>query len=182
MDFKSLPYKKRTKYILIGTVIFLLVIYLLAIKKTVNLYQQNKTLTRQVDLAKDAPRGIKGYQERINDIDSKLSHYISEYDQEYVLELVSNFCLKHHLLLSEFPKSETQEESDLLIETSTITAEGGFTNLLRLVYELEQNQNVGRISSVEFKTKKDFSRRKRVLFVTIYLQNIKPVQNESKET
>lgn len=183
MDFKSLPYKKKNLYLLGGTLFFLVVMYFYAFKKTFDLYSKNKELKGRIERAENAPENIQVLEKKLHYLNSRLNHYLidSTKSQERVLEVVSGFCFKNHLTLKEFPQTDVLDQEDYLIETNRIVAEGDFINLIKLVYELEQKNKLGRLSSVKFDTYMDHKRKKQVLSVIIHLQNIKIKEKKKNE-
>ena len=56
--------------------------------------------------------------------------------------------------------------------------EGNYSNLLKMVYELERNKKTGRLASVNFRKKKDYRKNKEFLSATIFLQNYELTKNQ----
>jgi hypothetical protein len=65
----------------------------------------------------------------------------------------------------------------MLVETSMFVVEGNFSNLLNLIYILEQKHPVGRVSSVSFQSKRDLKTLQLTLSATIYVQSIKKIES-----
>ena len=179
MDFKKMTYKKKKQFLLIGSVLFLLFTYNFVISRTVELYTSNKRLSKEVKDGVSAPEKRKNLQHRLDGFNNSLNKYFADSlkNREYILGVVSEFCNKNHLVLREYPESRLTKEKDFEIETNVVVAEGDFLNLLRLVYELEQKVKIARPASVNFEKKFDHKRRKDVLSVTIYLQNLRVIKS-----
>lgn len=182
MDFKKMTYKKKKQFLLIGSVLFLLFAYNFVISRTVEMYQNNRKLVREVEEGMSAPEKKRHLQHKLDGFNNSLNKYFSDSlkNREYILGIVSEFCSRNHLVLREYPELILSKEKDFEIETNVVVAEGDFLNLLKLVYELEQKVKVARPASVNFEKKFDHKRRKEVLSVTIYLQNLRLIKNESK--
>jgi hypothetical protein len=86
---------------------------------------------------------------------------------------VSDLCRIYDVTLKQFPRPITAREDDFSIETNVIVIQGRFTDLLRLLYDLEVRKKLGRVSAATFKTSIDNRSRKTILSLTLYLQNIK---------
>ncbi len=172
--FATLSFKQKNKYLAIGAGVFAVIVYLFAISHTISEYRQVKDLERKVQKAKQSPKQMAVLENRLAFINSKVNPYLidSTRNQEGILDAVSTFCQKNSLILKEFPKTGYEEQKDITIETNVIVVEGGYTNLLQLIYELEHKNKVGKVSSVSFNSFMDNKRKKQVLTATIYLQNI----------
>lgn len=182
MDFKKMTYKKKKQFLLIGSLLFLLFAYNFVISRTVNLYRNNQRLMREVTEGITAPEKKRMLEQRLEVFNSSLNRYFADSlrNREYILGVVSEFCNKNHLVLREYPASKVSAEKDFEIETNVVVAEGDFINLLKLVYELEQKVKIARPASVNFEKKFDHKRRRDVLSVTIFLQNLRFIKNENK--
>ena len=180
--FATLSFKQKNKYLAIGAGVFVVVIYLFAISHTISEYHQVKELKRKVQKAKQSPGQMAVLENRLAFINSKVNDYLidSTRNQEGILDAVSTFCQKNNLILREFPKTGFEEQKDITIETNVIIAEGTYINLLRLIYELEHKNKVGKVASVNFNYFMDTKRKKQVLTATIYLQNIR-IKNKTNE-
>jgi hypothetical protein len=174
MNVDKLSFKKKNQFLLIGSGLCLLLIWFFLISSNLEKSQKNEELKRKIKLAENAPEKIKSLEVSLEDLNGHLNYYLldSLKDQEYILEVVSNFCQKNNVTLRELPKVTAMEEENFTVVTSMIVAEGDFHHLLKLVYEMEQHNKVGRLSSVGFKSYIDTKTKKLVLNLTIYLQNI----------
>jgi hypothetical protein len=181
MNFKNLTYKQKTKYLLIASGLFFLFVYNFVISRTFELYSINGSLHEKVMQAQNAPDKKKMLEVKINNFNNSLNKYFidSTKNREYILATVSEFCHKNNLVLKEVPEPIITQEKDFDIETNIVVAEGGFINLLKLVYELEQNTIVARPASVNFEKKFDYKRKKDILTLSMYLQNIRMKNHES---
>lgn len=118
MNWNSLSYRIKNKYLIVGAIVFLLLAYLLAFSKTVNLYFTNSNLKKKLIIAQEAPEKRRVMEMKSNALKEKLSSYFADSlkNQEHLLEVVSNFCHKNNLLLKEFPNENTRKRKNLLWE------------------------------------------------------------------
>jgi hypothetical protein len=175
LNFKELTYKKKCQYLLGGALLLLLIAYMAAFSKTIQLFIYNNALEAKVEKATKAPEQLRALESAQAAIDDQLSYYIIDTlkNHETTLEIVSEFCFRNRLILKELPRKEVMEEEDFTIETSILSVEGNYRDLLRLVYELEQKHKIGRLSSVSFRLMKDNQLKKNILVLTVYIQNIR---------
>jgi hypothetical protein len=183
VNWNNLSYRTKSKYLLVGGLIFLLLAYMLAFSKTVNLYIENSNLKKKLIIAEEAPEKRRLMEVKSNVLKEKLSSYFADSlrDKDHLLEVVSYFCQKNNLLLKKFPNEEFYEEKEFIVGTTEMKIEGNFINLLKLLYLLEQKEAVGRVSSSSFDMVFDNKRKKNVLVLTIYLQTLKIKTNKVKE-
>lgn len=170
---KRYTYKQKWQFLLAGSLIFLLIVYLAAIQKTIALYQVNQDLKEQT--ASFSAGRTAEQQQRLGQLDAVLDAYTADSlkSQESLLEAVSTFCQQNGIRLKEFPQAVASEQNSARIETYKITAQGSFHKLVQLVYELEQQNRSGRVASATFELRTDVRTRSRNLFLILYLQNIR---------
>jgi len=172
-------YKKKNKALLIAAIVALLLAYLLSIKKTIAVYGEAGRLEAQSELAANAPVKAAALQKQLMEIDNLLG--VQEQPgnvQQALLGVITGYCQENSTVLREFPRTVYNEEKDLIVETNVFTVEGSFAQLLKLVYLLEQESRIGKVSSARFFMKKDPVTHTTALNATIYLQNIKKPENE----
>lgn len=123
-----------------------------------------------------APQRIVTLKTRLATLNKKIGNNIkSSIDyQEMLLEYVSNYCKENDLLLNKMEDTHSYINGDYVIQTNIFTVEGRFLKLLKLVYNLEQNNQSGKIISLDFYSKEDLIQKRKRLYVTVYFQNIKP--------
>lgn len=176
----GLTYKKKNQLLLIISAVFLLISYWLAFKDTFALYSEAVDFESQVKSVNDVPQKLAAMQGKLAELDilSGLKQNADTGIQQELLGIVTGYCQKSGILLREFPKTNFYDEGDYRVETNIFVVEGGFVKLLELVYLLEQKNRVGKIASVSYNSKKDIRIKMFSLTATIYLQNIKKIQDE----
>ncbi len=182
MNWSKLTYQQKNKFLAIGYVVFLFIVYQLAIGKSLELYSQNLLLEEKLATTKQSYAS----KEELEKKEEKLDHHISSFfvdslsHQEYLLETISTYCHQHNILIKEIPARTEYREGDFEVGTHRIVFEGDFIPMLKMVYLLEQKSKMGRVSSVLFSLKYDFKRKREVLSLTLYIQNIQIYSDEQK--
>lgn len=181
MNPKLWTYKQKNIALLVSTVLLCVVGYWAAFGKTWQLWQENKQLHAQTQLTVN----IEGQIKRLENSTKQLKSYyapnkgLGYSHHEELLKQVSGFCQKNRLLVREFPPAKIHEEKQYLIETNEVVVEGGFKDIVKLIYDLEQVSKTGRVASVSFEAGPDRKTRQYRLAAHIIIQNIKPRANES---
>jgi hypothetical protein len=176
---KGMTYRKKNRLLLITGALLLLLTYMLSIRKTIEISREVTELQSQFELSSEAPGKIAQLEKQLKEIDQTLGSGPKAGEvQQALLGFVTGYCQLENVTLREFPKAVYKEENDLVVETNMLTIEGDFIKLLKLVYLLEQEQKLGKISSVRFFLKKDTRTRTTALNACIYLQNIKKKGHE----
>ncbi|MBK8787013.1 MAG: hypothetical protein IPN43_11095 [Chitinophagaceae bacterium] len=88
------------------------------------------------------------------------------------LAFITSFCKLNKLKLTEYLPMQITENSNFNIATRQISVEGSYTLLLKLLFELENQQFYGRLCSANFKSIEDPYSHKIILTCTLYLQNL----------
>lgn len=172
--FKNLTYKKKTRYLLIGFAVFLLLSYQLSISNTFEARSECKTYEEQLKFIEDAPQKIAIIESQLAQIENRIGkNTVAQGDfQKLLLEKVSKYCQLNNLILREFPETNSFSRQEYLVETNVVVVEGPFIKLLKLVYELEQKSRIGKVVALQFSAKKDLKTNVLRLSATIYFQNI----------
>jgi hypothetical protein len=170
--------KKKANYLIIGFLIAIMLVYSLAIKRTINEYSTCKTLQEQLKGLEYAPTKIAEYEQKINYIESSIgaSSTSAGFYQEQLLSLISKHCKVNNLTLSEMPEPYLFQQKNLQIETYPVTIQGTFIPMLKLMHYIEANKKYGRVISARFYKKRDNETEKVSVFMTLYIQHVKKEQ------
>lgn len=182
MTFKNLPYRKKNILLIAAGLISLVVVWVFAIKPTINLYRENQDIS--IRLQKEIPTAerLSMLEDKLKILNQKLGAFHGDTldQEERVLDIVSSFCHKNQLILKEIPATYATDEKDFSILTSEVSVQGGYHGLLKLIAHLEQNTEAGRISSAVFYSFMDNKTKRKILVLKMYLQNIKIIKHENK--
>ena len=176
--FSKLTYKQKATYLIIATFIFIILVYSLGIKKTIDLHRQCNDLHEQLVSAGDAPQQINILQKKLKEVEYLVgsSSDNEKGNSEDILEKCGQYCTKNNLVIRDFPSSCEFQKQNYQIVTNTVEIEGRYIRLLKLLYELEHDNNVGKISSVSFFLKKDNRTNRLSLLEKIYIQNVTKIK------
>lgn len=177
---KSLTYKQRFIYLLIGGAFMLVLIYAFSINETIKLRSNYNDLKKRYDGVFDASSSILFYERELVKIDSLIGseNYKGNYTQEELLRKVTEFGRVNNLTIINFPKPHEYVDNGYKVLTYKASVSGRFSDLLRLLYDLEIGNYPGVIKSVDFNLDKSPSQSKVMLVMTIYIQEIKDIKNE----
>lgn len=169
--FKNLSYRQKLKVLGIASVPMLLLTYQLAIKNTLN--EWRKTSSFASTAAKSGTEEniiieMNRHKTEITRLENQYSIDSTLRDQQLLLALDS-CCNRLMLTLKEYKPVNNFSRSNL-IWTRLFTVEGGFTNILHLLYYFEQTHQLCRVSSVQYKSYVDTDKSLK-LSCTIYVQN-----------
>ncbi len=158
---KQLPFKKE--YLLVGaTVILLLISYQLAYKKTIEAWQLNHSLKRQLAQSTDVSVQPQ-YQERKN---ANLGKIIDLYKADTIefrnniIGAISSIAEKENVKLSEVPTRDPLYHSTQFI-IQKFKFEGDYFSLTKVLKQLEKANGIGVIRSTSMKTTRPRSEDKK---------------------
>lgn len=179
MKTGRINYGKRNKLLALAVALSFLVIYFAAIDKTLALYSDNARMINTIERAENAPVAIARLEQKLTGLNSRLLTFVADSvgDRENILQVVSHFCSNNSITFRDYPQVALTKEKDYTVQTNVVVAEGNFSNLLKLLFELEKEKQIARPASVSYRMEYDHKRKKQVLSMTIYLQNIS-VNNE----
>jgi len=176
----KLTYHQQLLYALIAGGIFAIVVYNVALSNTIDLAINNSELRAQITKNQDAPKQIVIVSQKIKKIEQLVGERGSEKVDihQVLLAAVTGYVQEKGMILKDFPQPYVTTANGYVTKTAQLTVEGDFIALLKLIYFLENDYNVGKVVAVDFDTKKELRTRKRKLNATIYLQNVKADKNE----
>jgi len=167
---------------LAGIVAFIMA-YKVAISETVKTRKNLADIREKLDLIELAPKSIAYYENRIESVNLKLGD--SKCDptdfQKDILNRISTYCAQNALVLKDFPQIHVFHKQDYQFLTGFASIEGSFIPLLKLLHELETSPIHGRIVSVGFFSYEDRRLKMKKLTMSVYIQTIKQMDDESNE-
>ncbi len=171
----KISYKQRNIYLAFGLVVLAIAAYFLAIKKTIVLYKKNKALVENISDDRFAIDKLHNAENKLQDLNNYFDAYTLDSLKKThdIMSELSSLCKTLGVTLKSFPQSILSVESNLHMETLVIETEGNFVSQLQLLHALETKNKLGRVASVIYKSYTDNRRKKTILSLTIYLQNIR---------
>ncbi len=158
-------------------VLFSIVIYISPIKKTIDLHTQCNELEEKLLLANNSSSQLSLLQKQLHEVEDIFGDKGETYNnyQQNLLEIISNYCSLNNVILREFPTPIILNEQEFSVETNVVVVDGSFSNILNLIYLLEQKKKTGKISSLQFNSKKNFKTKQLGLSASLYIQNVKKI-------
>jgi hypothetical protein len=171
---KHLTYRQKNKYFVYGFLLAVIVVYLLAIRNTVSLWNENSKLSHSILAQQSSQQKFDQIKNRSVELDGQINKYFTDSTShdELLLKSVSELCQQEKVLLKDMPIIEKSKEGNYHIFTNKITIEGNYHGLLKVLHQLETQRNIGRIASADFKTYVDHKKKKEILMLIIYIQTI----------
>ena len=145
----------------------------MAISKTVTLRSTCNKLEQRVDSVAQLPEETSLMEEKLARIEKNFQGDTSAVNMhEELLGIVSAWCERHKLVLRDFPEQFRYRNREWDVHTHQFTVEGEFTELLRLVHLLEQEEHTGKVVSADYQSKRDPRTKNLSLVVTVYVQHL----------
>ena len=95
---------------------------------------------------------------------------------DLLLQHITEYCNQRGCVLKEIPAPAAADRNSYRIESSFITLQGSYKDLLELVYLLEQKKKTGgHIASLQFYTIKNNKLKKEELLLTLYVQHYQKI-------
>lgn len=165
-------YKQKTIAVGIGSLLFLIIAYQLAFKKTfteINKYSTTQDKLANVDVLK---KQVTEYQSLLASFnDNKPTNL--PLSQGNLYELISKFCDENGLIIEQMPEVKVYDNQAFLIEQHNFIFKGEYREMLRLLYAIEQEWRIAKVVSSRFYLEKNRENRQEELKAEFHLQNIK---------
>ncbi|WP_461630267.1 hypothetical protein [Labilibaculum euxinus] len=172
MNLKKITYNTKMKLLPLAFLLGGLLVYSFAVSNTVKLSAEVNQLEDQVDRLSDAPLQIQILKQRLKEIEERIGTHSGNISQEEIFQKLSVYCKQNALTIREFPLPHELSTDDYSVETYLLEVEGTYSRLLKMVYFLEQDTYLGKVSALHFLLKKDKRTREEYLSLTIYLQTV----------
>lgn len=166
-------YKKKFCFLVSGSLIFLIISFNLAFKRTISEIKSYGASKMQLVSLHDAPMQLQLLEKRLLGINENLKMTSkNERNQEiYLLERANLLIKGSNLRITELPKNNVNTKDGFLIKTQQLVIQGSFNELLRILYSFEKDQTIGNVCSVDFYSQQDLKSGRNILKMRIYVQN-----------
>ncbi len=172
MNLKKMTYSTKMKLLPFAFLLGGILVYFLAISNTVELSIEVRQLNNQMARLSDAPLQIQILKQRLKEIEDRIGTHSGNISQEVIFQKLSIYCKENKLTIREFPLPHELSTDDYSVETYLLEVDGTYTKLLKMVYYLEQETYLGKVSGLHFLLKKDKRSREEYLSLTIFLQTV----------
>jgi len=175
MKKRTLTYKNQYRLLVVAVILMTLLVYRLALSKTISIYHLKNELVQRSAEIQDAPQRIAGLKSQIGEFESLISGNTNDTTEtrNKIMSYASRFCNDNNLVLSGFLPPVDIDRNSFILETNILEIEGGFSKILHLVYNLEKEWKPGKVVSVRFFTKEDIRTKNIKLYAHVYIQKVK---------
>lgn len=171
----KITYRKKFLLLQIFFLLFALVVYKISVKKTIEVKKQLNSLNKQINDLNEAPQKILVLQQKLSHLNGAVEFFFYNQHsmQDFMLEKITKYCRSNHVLIKEYPKAIIQEKADYTLETNYLVFEGGFRDLLILLYHIEQKYKLGKVASARFYKTINSKTKIPKLYMELTIQNIR---------
>ncbi len=165
----------KIKLLPIAVIVLAWFCFTLAIKKTVLLKKEYKELSTTLAQADGIPRELRLLSQKKKYYDTILSQLDQEDTslQNILLRTINTGALKYEVKIMDFNEPHRYITAESETFTFIFDLKGDFTDILKVVYILEQEKNLGEVVHLKFLKQKDYSKRKDYLIAQVFLRHIK---------
>lgn len=167
--------RKKHIILIISFFLSILIVYHLNIKKTFNSRKKYKELCFKKASARNYFKKIHYLKQKEKHLNNSLKENdISIYNsfQQMLLKKISDFSSINNINIKSFKQPYLNIENKITKETYVFSVQGDFINTIKLMNYLE-NEQLGKLTSINFKKEKNYKTKKEYLCTTVYLQKAK---------
>ncbi len=171
---KRLKYKNKLILLYVCIAVFVLIVYRVAISKTIAViteYSMTKAQLDQSNIGTNTIRDLELKLSKVEDLISKKDSTNKNF-QEKLFNRLSILCSSGDVKIVTLKPINKASIEGYHVDIFIIKIEGRFTNLTKIINDLESNDPLGRIESVNYTVEKDYFLNKSRFFCSIYIQNI----------
>lgn len=173
---RNYTYKTKLLILAFALVVLAVVSWKWGFSKTLDEWHRHHDLSEAIERSGGIEEQLKYYAQAMQLVgqfyaDSTVNTH------ERILDEVGAFADEHAMRIREYPPAMIYTEKAYEVELNTLVMEGRFKDAVTLLYALEHNMNLGRVTSVSFDLEVDKRTKKESLLTSITIQNLKPVDH-----
>lgn len=165
--FEDWSHKKKNIVFLSGIGLVLVLGYFLAISKTIGLYQENTRFEQSNSNAVQLQRQLMTLSAEKRTIDSLLNTLDLEGGEQLLLRQLTKVSNPYKTPLTEYSEVQKRETRERF---SLFEFEGGYRELVKLLFEVERRKFGGGVASVKFNVVTDRRSKESKLFMDLYFK------------
>lgn len=148
-------------------------------QKLYDTFQQWNNIQTPWNRAYQAPEQIKAHQASLAQIQIALKHQspaINFKDPLALVQYLENQCQGKALRIMRLPEASQENESGFKIHRTQFSLEGSLAEILKLLYQIEQKDQLGQLSQVQLEThyNRKNGQKHRFLLAHITLEKLLP--------
>jgi len=167
-------YQKKFICTAVGLLIILLLSWNMAIRPTWTCLTELNEVNKEMTSSDISEKTVADLEKQLSDI--RLTHTAAQdpLKSELIFKKISDISeLGSQVKILQFPEVHLTKLNDYQIGTMKLELEGSFQNLVRFIFDLENEPSIGGIASIHFYLDKDFKLNKESLRLDILIQNFK---------
>lgn len=163
---------RKNKLLVLGIALSIYLSYSLAIKKTINYYNEFKTQQELMQNLNNNPRLLSDLIVREKQIDEWLikNDHASDSFQNELLKRLNSYCSNNNLKIVDFKEPHQIIENETQINSYGFSVEGSFIKVLGLTYNIEKSSNLGFIKHISTTKKMNFKNNEEYIITNIIVQ------------
>lgn len=168
-----MTYQRRNLLMLIAILVVGIMAYKLSIKKTIESYQNHKTLSKNLEKVTYFSDSMQFLNKEFAMKEKTLSinHDTADHFQINILNILTENASNRSLSVINILQGEHFPYSGFTVDQYVVEVRGNFRDILLFTDDIEQKR-LCRISSVDFRRNKDFDSGKLFLTAKLVLQSI----------
>jgi len=180
---KGLSEKYKFYLLVAGFIVAMVICYQVDFKSTFQSANNCRLMKEKARLATEMPQKAANIRNELTKLNRQYFDNIRSQNDahEVILEKLSELSSKYSTSVTGYPERHIYQTTFVQAETHTAIIKGGFINLLHVLYDLEVNERVGRIASVEYYTETDYKTKITNLYSRIYIQNFRNLKNNDTQ-
>lgn len=176
----SLNYKIRRRLLYFGLLLFLVLVYKLALAKT---FEQRKYYQNSYE----AHARVSSLSQKTVELKQKMvaldkligGEYKVDSFQSYLVGRVNLLTKQYNIILKSYKEPDSYPFQNYLIDTYQIELSGAYKDLLEFIHHIEVSEPLGKLISVRFNVQEDKKSKEQSLVALLYLQTTKKIKDEN---
>ncbi len=167
--------KQKNSILFIGMILLFWIAYQFSFSNTFELKNQYQDLKKERKLFTNVPQKLTRLKQQNLFYDSILKSkkiVVESSFQNNLLKTITTFADSTNINVVTFNNPHIFKTDNAIVTTFSFKLKGSFSNITRLVYQLEQYYKLGKIISVHFEKKKNYKRNRHFLECTVLLQQV----------
>ena len=168
----KLSYKQKCYLLFAGFIMFLYLGYQFSFSDTLKLAGEFEAGEKKLGWLKEKEKELPALKAKMKEFEKVYQKSDSLAVRDKLTAFISDFSENNKCVVTEIPRSLSFNNNNLQVQTNTFTIKGSFSNLLSLLYLLENDYKyLARIMSAKFFSVSDSQYKKKELFLTLITQS-----------
>lgn len=164
-QFDNLPIKKKWTIMIASIFAICLLAFKFNIKETIKEISKFNNTNREYPTSGHAYNTLN----KKSQIDSVLNFE----NNLSVLNYISSLCVDQSIYVNEISQTSNEKRDGLTIETTKLVLSGKYSDILKIIYNIEKETKIARVNSASFSLVKYKSNKEYSLLATIYIKYIR---------